>query len=230
MTEVRKKNRLSKKKIVVLCIIAAVVIIALVTVLPMLAQFSNMRPVDTQEVIPGIYAVKDGYVNVYLVEADEGYIVVDAGSGASGVEKGLDELGISANEIKAVLLTHTHGDHTGAMSLFGDRPVYGGAATNSPLITETFSDGETKEIAGREISCIFTPGHYVDSVVYIIDGVYMFAGDTLSLSDGKAGLFNSAFNNSDAVQAEDIKKLSQVSGIKYILSAHHGYTDSPVWP
>ena len=46
----------------------------------------------------------------------------------------------------------------------------------------------------------------------------------MSLKDGKAGLFVSVFNMDDNRQKEDIARLSQLTGIEAVFTAHHGYT------
>jgi phosphoribosyl 1,2-cyclic phosphodiesterase len=49
--------------------------------------------------------------NASYLEADGFGLLIDAGLGPRRIERALAEAGISWNEIGAVLLTHTHGDH-----------------------------------------------------------------------------------------------------------------------
>ena len=116
------------------------------------------------------------------------------------------------------------GCHVGALSLFDKSTVYAGANSTYSKASKTLVDGETIDFGGASIQCIFTPGHADDSVCFLIDGKYLFTGDTLSLHDGKVGLFNSLFNQSDEVQKADIQKLFEISGIQYIFSAHYGFS------
>ena len=200
--------------------------------LAMQNETSKMNPLDTGEVIPGIYAVNNGFVNFYLLEVNGrgNYIAIDAGSDASASKDELSRLGISSDDVIAVFLTHTHGDHVGALSLFDKADVYAGANSTYNKVSKKIADGETADLGGFSIQCIFAPGHADDSVCYLIDGKYLFSGDTLSLRDGKVGLFNSTFNKSDEVQKADIQKLSGISGIRYVFSAHYGFTDEAVFP
>ncbi|MFE2068501.1 MBL fold metallo-hydrolase [Streptomyces sp. NPDC059467] len=72
------------------------------------------RPAPTQ-VAPGVHRLGDDAVNFYLIEDPEGLVLIDAGLPAHLEQLGglLDDLGHSVADIRAVLLTHGHLDHTG---------------------------------------------------------------------------------------------------------------------
>jgi glyoxylase-like metal-dependent hydrolase (beta-lactamase superfamily II) len=56
-----------------------------------------------------------GYgVNCYLLKIDEGFILIDTAvsSRCTGVEKNLENAGCRPGNLKLILLTHGHGDHT----------------------------------------------------------------------------------------------------------------------
>jgi len=226
------KNKKSKRRKIIF-VSAGVVLVGLViagiSMGPMLRETSKMVPNKTGAVIPGIYAIKDGYVNIYIMETGGKYVAIDAGSSASGIKKGLETLGISGDDVVAVLLTHTHGDHIGALSVFDKATIYGSADSKFQAITNKLSDGQKTEVVNISVQCISTPGHYSDSVCYLIDGKYLFSGDTLSLRDNKVGLFNSYFNDSDEQQKADIEKLSQIAGIQCIFTAHYGFSNQPIF-
>ena len=76
------------------------------------------------EVIPGIYQLRLpipetslGYVNVYLVQGDNGYLLVDAGWNTKAVfdslQNQLAEIGVGFEDIAQVVITHIHPDHYG---------------------------------------------------------------------------------------------------------------------
>jgi glyoxylase-like metal-dependent hydrolase (beta-lactamase superfamily II) len=72
------------------------------------------RPAPVQ-VAPGVHRLGDHGVNFYLIEDPDGLVLVDAGLPAHLEQLGalLDDLGRSVADIRAVLLTHGHLDHTG---------------------------------------------------------------------------------------------------------------------
>ena len=106
-------------------------------------------------------------------------LVVDPGEEAERLIEGLDDLGLS---VEAILITHTHFDHVGAVAPLARhtgapvycpelekqrarrhhelRPVARASARSSPT-TRTSSSAAARscELAGFEIDVLFTPGH-----------------------------------------------------------------------
>ena len=127
--------------------------------------------------------------NCYVVhkEAESRCIVIDPGYEAGKVLSFLDERGLS---LEAILLTHGHFDHVGAVRdlvALTDCDVYLHPAdtamppqmTAGPLYyTHTLQGGETLSLCGLEISVFPTPGHTPGSVCFQI-GTLLFTGDTL---------------------------------------------------
>jgi glyoxylase-like metal-dependent hydrolase (beta-lactamase superfamily II) len=72
------------------------------------------RPAPTQ-VAPGVHRLGDHVVNFYLIEDPDGLVLVDAGTPAhlAQLRTLLTELDRSLGDVRAVLLTHGHADHTG---------------------------------------------------------------------------------------------------------------------
>jgi glyoxylase-like metal-dependent hydrolase (beta-lactamase superfamily II) len=67
------------------------------------------------EIAPGIYGLGSELVNWYLVEGDGGLTAIDAGlqGFARSLEADLAAIGHRADEIEALVLTHSDSDHTG---------------------------------------------------------------------------------------------------------------------
>jgi glyoxylase-like metal-dependent hydrolase (beta-lactamase superfamily II) len=68
-----------------------------------------------RDVVPGVHRVEDAKTNWYIIEADDGITVVDAGLPASWGSLGwaLNDIGRPASDIRAIVLTHAHFDHVG---------------------------------------------------------------------------------------------------------------------
>lgn len=66
-------------------------------------------------VAPGVHRLGDAVVNFYLLENEDGLVLVDAGlPGHYGqLKQAVAGLGWGLDDIKAVLITHGHPDHTG---------------------------------------------------------------------------------------------------------------------
>ncbi len=137
--------------------------------------------------------------NAYIVYDDEAReaVVIDPGADDAEIAARMKQLGVVP---KAILLTHGHHDHIGAVRALKDKynvqtmihksdapmltdPVknlsalFSGAAV-SPPADKTLQDGDTLLIAGLEIGVLHTPGHSAGSVCFLI-GNRLFSGDTL---------------------------------------------------
>ena len=149
------------------------------------------------------YVVGPIQTNCYtLVSDDNKGIVIDPGDSGDRIAAELKKNSVSP---EAVLLTHGHFDHVSGVealcSEFEKLPVYildkemdtlknpkynlsgvmgYGPEDFSPLITDTFSDGEEKTIAGFTFKAIWTPGHTPGGCSYFFQKEKMlFPGDTL---------------------------------------------------
>ena len=94
------------------------------------------------EVASGIHRVTQGVVNFYVVEEAGAFTLVDAGAPKdwSALERALHELGGAIEDVRAVLLTHAHADHTG----FAER-----ARTTSGAVVWVHRDDETTARTGK---------------------------------------------------------------------------------
>ncbi len=127
--------------------------------------------------------------NCYIVhnEGEKECIVIDPGYEANTIMNRAALLGL---EIKAILLTHAHFDHVGAVRQIAadtDCQVYvqeqeltlPGAMTDGPVYyTDLYPAEGTIQVAGMEVKVLHTPGHTPGSVC-LLTGDAMFSGDTL---------------------------------------------------
>ena len=141
-----------------------------------------MLKIDVKEL--GIY-----FVNCYLIreEQSKSCCVIDPGGNANKVLAYLEENGLT---LEAILLTHGHFDHVGAVRQLAAETgcaVYiceedlsmPPMMTAGPLYyTKTYGEGTKLNLAGLEIYVIHTPGHTPGSVCLMVDNA-LFSGDTL---------------------------------------------------
>jgi glyoxylase-like metal-dependent hydrolase (beta-lactamase superfamily II) len=140
--------------------------------------------------------------NCFVVRAkgSDRAVVVDPGEEAERIGGALADLGIE--KVEAILVTHTHFDHIGAVAPLAHAtgaPVYcpeletevlanindyvpwpGFGPFESYKADHTVSGGETLELAGLSFEVIFTPGHSPGHVTYAIrEAPALFSGDVL---------------------------------------------------
>jgi hydroxyacylglutathione hydrolase len=232
-----------KKTLIILGLVLALIIILAGTYLLVMKSVMNrMKPVETGHVTGNIFAIKDSYVNVYLVRADSGYIMIDAGNSQKKIEKGLAELKIAREDISALFLTHTDGDHVASIPLFPHAQIFLSSLEEQLINGETprfvffgnnikredyelLEDGQELSFAGVLIKGISTPGHTAGSMCYLVDGKYLFTGDVLKLINGKVEEFHHFINMNTETDIKSIEKLGKLEGVEYILTAHYGVSN-----
>jgi glyoxylase-like metal-dependent hydrolase (beta-lactamase superfamily II) len=66
-------------------------------------------------VVPGVHRIEDAFTNWYLIEEDGRLTIVDCGVPSSwdSFQETLRQIGRSADDVEAVVLTHAHFDHVG---------------------------------------------------------------------------------------------------------------------
>jgi glyoxylase-like metal-dependent hydrolase (beta-lactamase superfamily II) len=71
-----------------------------------------------QAVVPGVHRINLGVVNAYVMQAEDGVTLIDAGMAATRplLLRGLAAIGVQPREIRRILVTHAHPDHTGALA------------------------------------------------------------------------------------------------------------------
>ena len=178
---------------------------------------------NIQKLTLGLYQT-----NIYILSNDTEAAVIDPGYEPDII---LDAL--EGKELKAILLTHGHFDHVGAVKeLVAETgcKVYIHAADLSlpPMITagqlyytHTYAEGDTVcPIEGAALHVLHTPGHTPGSVCLLL-GDQMFSGDTLF--EGSCGRMD--LPGGDQLQMhQSLNRLVSLQADYHIHPGHGGST------
>lgn len=156
---------------------------------------------------------------------------------AEAIRKAIHGMGASDSDLKFILFTHTHGDHTAGAQAFPQATLYAmrpaptdppGSNSTSPSLPRIrripreahqevglphkatrLEDGEILEFQDSRIEAFAVPGHTSDSCAYLACGV-------LFLGDSAAGQYNGRIGSAPPFVSKDrqqnqreLKKLAQ---------------------
>ena len=169
--------------------------------------------------------------NCYLLEDEStnAAAVIDPG-GAGG--RILDRAKADGVEIKLILLTHAHFDHTGGVDelckALPGVPVYLHPADAQLLGTQVFpaigvdtvpyGEGDTLTLGSLTISVLHTPGHTPGGVCLQVEDA-LFTGDTLF--QGSMGRTDFPGGSYEQLMAS-LKRLGQLPGDYHVFPGHMG--------
>jgi glyoxylase-like metal-dependent hydrolase (beta-lactamase superfamily II) len=164
--------------------------------------------------------------NCFILRRDgaDRALIVDPGEEADRILAVVEELGVG---IDAILLTHTHFDHVGAVAPVAratGAPVYcpeiergvladimsfvpwpGFGPFESYEADHLLAGGEKLELAGLEIDVVFTPGHSPGHMTFAIPGESaLFSGDVL---------FQSSVGRTDLPGGDYATLMASISGL-----------------
>ena len=167
--------------------------------------------------IKPLKAYTDNYI--WLLETNEEVSVVDPGD----AKPVLDYLRKTNKNLKDILITHHHFDHTAGVpeleniisgSIYGPKDSY-------ELIKEKVTQGDTLSSLGIKFEIIEVPGHTLDHIAFYSEEYnILFCGDTL-FAGGCGRVFEGTFDQ----MFESLNKLKQLPESTQIYCGHE-YTKS----
>jgi metallo-beta-lactamase class B len=165
-------------------IFAAAAVIAVAGPVASQDRASWVKPAAPFHIIGPVYSVGTDNLGIYLIHTRDGDILIDAGvpEVANQVEANLKTLGFDVKNIKILLNSHAHFDHSGGLAQIkrdsGARLVaseldrgalenghYLGSETVKGLdsipvkVDRAIKDGDTVSLGGVTLTANITPGH-----------------------------------------------------------------------
>ncbi len=176
-------------------------------------------------------------VNCYIISEDNDAILIDPGDDYTKIKNALN-----GKKVHAVLLTHGHFDHTGAVGDFQKEGARVYASVNDARMLKdgytslaqpfgfpfkpidadvTVKDEDVLEFFGIKFKVIETPGHTQGSICYMM-GDILFSGDTLFMSSiGRTDFPGGSF---EIIEKSIREKIYTLKGDTIVYPGHGGAT------
>jgi hydroxyacylglutathione hydrolase len=167
-------------------------------------------------------ALNDNYI--WMLHDGQNALVVDPGD-AQPVLAALQHEGV---QLKGILVTHHHPDHTAGVNLLRQTTgaqVFGPARERMPEPLQRLNGGDTVRLLGLEWQVLDVPGHTAGHIAYFFspppdtkDDPLLFCGDTL-FSGGCGRLF-------EGTPAQMLASLTQLAALpdSTLVCCTHEYT------
>lgn len=165
--------------------------------------------------------------NTFLIGTGKQRFLLDTGHGVPEyiplLEKTMREIGCEA--LQGIVLTHNHPDHNGGLialrETFGAIPIFKKVIASDGVFNFEFSpleDGALLETEGARLRAIFTPGHALDHLCFLLEEeAAIFTGDNVlgvgsSVIPAETGSMRDYMNSLERLKAENPKRLYPAHG------------------
>ncbi len=172
-------------------------------------------PLPTGQLREGLYAIRDGFVNLFVLRGPGGLVAVDAGWRPSRVRREFRGLGLDPGEVVAVLLTHGHWDHAWGAGAFPNATRW----KAQPLGQEV-----ALSFGGLEFRALPCPGHTRGSVAFLTASGDLFSGDSIWLEGGEARALAPWLNTDNRTLRASLRHLAALRGLRALFTGHSGWT------
>lgn len=165
--------------------------------------------------------------NCYIVEDEKSQkaIVIDPGGEAEKIISFLEKHPL---KIQAMVITHGHFDHIGAIRklkektkapiLMHESDVFGLSVSDSPPADRFLKDHDNLEVGGLKFEVIHTPGHTPGGIsLYCKEEKILFSGDTLFA--GNIGRTDLPYSSEEAM-IKSLKKLLELPPETKVFPGH----------
>ena len=215
------------------------------------------KPLNTGWIDEHVACVREWVANIFFYRKGDATIMIDAGYNYDRLQEKMGWLGIDPQSIRHILITHQDTDHVGAVEadspgLFRNAVLYVGEIENRYLTGQVrrrviyhlyklpqvtipnekvlLKDGQVLDIDGIRIECFLVPGHTWGHMVYLIDGKYLFTGDTIWFGVDGGYSFISALAEDNRLAVRSLAELEEKlrgRGLRpYFVTGHTGWTEN----
>ena len=214
------------------------------------------KPLNTGFIDERVSCIREYVANIFFYTKNGHTIMIDAGYNYEKLAEKMSWLNIDSKDIKEILVTHLDTDHVGAIEkdsegIFKDSTIYIGRIENEYLTGNKrrkvfwglyklprvnidnkkvlIDDSQVIFIGDIKIEAFIVPGHTWGHLVYLIDDMYLFTGDTIWFGADGGYAFLNTLAEDGKLQIKSLKRLEEILRKRNlnlkIITGHTGWTD-----
>ena len=179
-------------------------------------------------------------VGAWVLKTSGGLVLFDTLNNRDEAEHivvaGMRKLGLNPDDLKAVILTHSHGDHSGGMSYFRDRGVrimvseadwaqLGGAPGPESIIR----DGQVLRLGDTAISFLLIPGHTPGTIGAIFPVFDNGRRHVMAFTGGIGPTGGLEVHQTAIASLKHLSEVAREAGVDAVIDPHEAIIDTVAW-
>jgi metallo-beta-lactamase class B len=192
------------------------------------------------QLFDNVYYVGKTDIGAWVLKTSDGLVLFDtlnnADEAANIIVPGMRKLGLDPDQIKLVILTHFHNDHTGGMPYFRAKGVrmmasevdWGplGGVPNPESVTH---DGQVIELGNTAITLVLIPGHTPGTIAAVFP-VFDHGQRHVAVLTGGIGPTGGLDMHQTVIGSlAHLATVTKQAGVDVLLDPHEAIIDSTAW-
>jgi metallo-beta-lactamase class B len=192
------------------------------------------------QLFDNLYYVGRTDVGAWVLKTSEGLVLFDTlnntAEAANIIVPGMRKLGLDPDQIKLLILTHFHNDHTGGAPYFREKGIRTmvseadwGPLGGVPNPESVIRDGQVVKIGDTSITLVLIPGHTPGTIAAVFP-VFDHGQRHVAVLTGGIGPTGGLEDHQTAIASiAHLSAVAKQAGVDVLIDPHEAIIDSTAW-